>query len=142
MEAIETACIYFIVHQHNFKEHEKLALYPTSAMYIYTYINHCFLGLKLSLLTPSLRQASPSNPHPTFTCCMQNNIMTMLFSLSSFHQKSTCIPLSPKRDTRMLVLNLDSAFSIRRSYRDQNLKQGLFSLLAITNSEQLIFSCF
>ena len=75
--------------------------------------HHCFPGLTLSLITPSPRargtlfltpkpegpssspqQASLSNQGPTFTCCIQNDIATVIFSLSSFRKKSIFILLT------------------------------------------------
>ena len=41
-----------------------------------------------------LRKALHSNPPPTFTCCAQNDVTTVLFYLSCRRWKSKCILLS------------------------------------------------
>ena len=57
---------------------------------------------------PSLTLKAPCiNPFPTFTCCLQNDVTTVLFCLSLCCQKSMCI--LPKHYINSLTLNRERA---------------------------------
>ena len=40
-----------------------------------------------------LKQEKKARKHPTFTCCMQNDVTAVLGCLGSFHKKPKCILL-------------------------------------------------
>ena len=81
--------------------------------------------------------------HPSLVCCMENDVTTVLFCLSGYHKKSTCILLCVKLAADQ-TLEKNKLFSSMNKWFFQSYvsKFGLFLTPSITHCHHKIIFCY
>ena len=80
-------------------------------------------------------KASCSNPHPTFTCCMQNYILLVLFCLSRHLEHSMCLLL---HDYPGCLYWKGHLWCFKIYFQSVNLFKNVLSLKFIINTIEVV----